>query len=788
MKSYLADGRLWRLCQKELRESLRDRRTIVTLVLMPILVYPLLSMALQRLILGTAGKTNTNTQYVIGVRDETDANIIGQALAQTQQAASSGVTSPIVIRRSEFSQAQPTDPEGGSSSTAADKTAADKTPTGATDSNSVDSNATKPTTTSSTTSSESNGEVSEERASTPPDAAFSIAIVSGISIEEALKEGQIDLAVTNAAEEIVALRRGDASVFRLQVDFRQGDLRSENALSELRRAMQLLNDQQAEVIRKRFDPRFPPAVEMTAKGTGQRADLSSTLAGVIPLVLILMTITGAVYPAIDLTAGERERGTMEAMIATPAPRFVLLLSKYVAVVTVAVLTALANLFATWVTLSVGGLGKAILGENGFSLMTLMQILPLLVIFAAFFSAILLALCSFARSFKEAQAYLIPVMLLSLGPGLITLMPGVQFTTTLGVVPLVNILLLSRDIMTGQSTLIPAFAAVFSTIIYAAATLVIASKLFGAEAATAGSQETWSDLLRRPKHQENAPEIGQLAIYLALFFPLFFVTTNLMAKLPVSRSGMLIANAVALVAMFMALPLLYSWYRNLNVGRTFRLVRAPTHATINSSQTVRLLRGVAVFVSVAFLAAGLWMVAYEALLLGDEIGLIPLSLEKSALLETAKAEFLKIPFLLILFTGAIAPAFAEEFFFRGFVISAFLTKLSPPRAVIYSAILFGLFHVITGSTLSLERFAPTAILGLALGTLAVTTRSLWPGILLHAVHNGLMFWIGRIPEEKLTEMFGSDSRHLPWIWFVGGILSIVVGFVVLFLATRTSSKE
>lgn len=782
MKSYLADGRLWRLCQKELRESLRDRRTIVTLVLMPILVYPLLSMALQRLILGTAGKSNTNTQYVIGVRSDAEANVIGQALAQTQEAASTGTVSPIVIRRTEINL--PTAAANlDSSSGNAEKQNGPTPPEG--QGKTIDDSQQPP----GSNPAQAGADPASEQSSAKPDAAFSIAIVNGISIETALKEGQIDLAITSATEDVVTLRRGDAAVYRFEVDFRQSDLRSETALSELRRAMQLLNDQQSEVIRKRFDPRFPPAVEMVAKGTGERADLSSTLAGVIPLVLILMTITGAVYPAIDLTAGERERGTMEAMIATPAPRFVLLLSKYVAVVTVAVLTALANLFATWVTLSVGGLGKAILGENGFSLWTLVQILPLLVIFAAFFSAILLALCSFARSFKEAQAYLIPVMLLSLGPGLITLMPGVQFTTTLGVVPLVNILLLSRDIMMGQSTLIPAFAAVFSTIIYAAATLVIASKLFGAEAATAGSQETWSDLLRRPKHREDAPEIGQLAIYLALFFPLFFVTTNLMAKLPVSRSGMLIANAIALIAMFIVMPLLFSWYRNLNLGQTFRLGTGMGEALAGTSTTTRgFVRIVSLCISVAFMAAGLWMVAYEALLLGDELGLIPLSLEKSALLETAKAEFLKIPFPLILLTGAIAPALAEEFFFRGFVVSAFLTKLSPPRAVVYSAILFGLFHVITGSTLSLERFAPTAILGLALGTLAVTTRSLWPGILLHAVHNGLMFWIGRIPEEQLTNMFGSESRHLPWLWFVGGLLSIVVGFTVLFLATRNSSKE
>ncbi len=138
-----------------------------------------------------------------------------------------------------------------------------------------------------------------------------------------------------------------------------------------------------------------------------------------------MTITGAVYPAIDLTAGERERGTMEALIASPIPRFALLLSKYVAVITVAMLTAVANLTSMWLTLNLTGVGKILLGEQGFSPWAMLQILPLLLIFACFFSAVLLALCSFARSFKEAQAYLIPVMLVSLAPGVLSLMPGLS---------------------------------------------------------------------------------------------------------------------------------------------------------------------------------------------------------------------------------------------------------------------------------------------------------------------------------------------------------------------------
>lgn len=732
MKEYLSNGRLWRLCLKELRESLRDRRTIITLVLMPILVYPLLSMALQRLIVGGISKAEPESAFVVGTQDEVTAQRTQDLLSEANRINKTGIRSPIKITRSD----EPT---------------------------------------KSTVPSEDN---TNAIAVSADHVGFSIAIVEKVSLSSALRNAQIDLAISKVDVESMALERETTSSYQVQVEFRQGDLRSESAMSEFRRAMQLLNDNQFETVRQRLNARLPAVVQMKANGLGQRMDPAASIAGVIPLVLILMTITGAVYPAIDLTAGERERGTMEALIATPAPRFALLLSKYVAVVVVAILTALANLFATWITLSFGGLGQAIFGKQGFSLWILIQILPLLAIFAAFFSAILLALCSFARSFKEAQAYLIPVMLLSLGPGLVTLMPNVQFTTLLGIVPLINILLLSRDIMTGHSELLPAFAAVFSTIIYAGATLVIASRLFGAEAATSGSQETWAELLGRPKTTRSLPTMGELAIYLAILFPVFFITSNVGGMLELGSEAAMSFNAVLLVILFMCLPSAYAWYRRLNFPTTFRLKSISNPL---DSKGMQVARSIGFFVSVLLLSSGLWMVAFETYLLFENWSLATQLTEEQR--TNLRDTFLLIPFWLVLLTGAVVPAVAEEFFFRGFALSAFRSKLAPFRSVLCTSLLFGLFHVIGGNILSLEKLLPTIILGLALGLVAIKTNSLWPGILLHALHNGLVFGMSRIGETELTKWFGADTKHLPMLWLVGGGLSIMAGITLLLIASR-----
>ena len=240
----------------------------------------------------------------------------------------------------------------------------------------------------------------------------------------------------------------------------------------------------------------------------------------IPLILILMTITGGVYPAIDLTAGERERGTLEILMAAPVPRLSLLFAKYVAVLTVALLTALVNLSTMMVTLVVSGLGPIVF-RNGLTLEVLLSILALLVLFAGFFSAVLLALCSFARSFKEAQAYLIPLMLVSMGPGMLSLMPGIKLQGFLIIAPLINIVLLARDVLQGEANVLAASAVILSTSLYALAALALAARLFGAEAVLFTDQGTWADLWRRPAKASARATPAAALFCLALLFPAYF---------------------------------------------------------------------------------------------------------------------------------------------------------------------------------------------------------------------------------------------------------------------------
>ncbi len=405
-------GRLGRLARKELTEILRDRRTIFTLVLMPLLLYPLLVLAFRVFVL-SAEIDRSPPPVVIALPPGDAARVVAHYLGEG-----------LPERRIEY----------------------------------------KP-----------------ERD----------------DLEDDVRAGRVDLALRPRPGAPLAFQPRREFAFDCDLIYRDDSAYARDAVGYLRRVCAAANGHvmqellQARGLRQRPDPLRLADAPLSAD---RAAGLS--LAVFVPLVLILMTITGAVYPAIDLTAGERERGTLEILVAAPIPRMSVLFGKYVAVLTVAVLTALVNLTAMTISILLSGQTEKVFGAGGLSVLTLLEVFALVLLFAAFFSAVLLVLTSFARSFKEAQAYLIPLMLLSLAPGVAGLMPGLVLAGPLAVVPLLNIVLLARDLLLGVAHPVSACVVVASTAAYAAAALYLAARLFGAEAVLYTEAASWGGLFRR----------------------------------------------------------------------------------------------------------------------------------------------------------------------------------------------------------------------------------------------------------------------------------------------------
>ena len=111
-------------------------------------------------------------------------------------------------------------------------------------------------------------------------------------------------------------------------------------------------------------------------------------------------------------------------------------------------------------------------------------------------------------------------------------------------------------------------------------------------------------------------------------------------------------------------------------------------------------------------------------------------------------------------------------------------MSPFRTVLITAFLFGLFHVLTGNALLVERFIPSTLMGLIIGWVAYQTQSVLPGIVIHFVHNGLLNTVLYYQEQLSFLGEGFDNQaHLPPLWLGIACVLVLTGAALVWLSNR-----
>jgi sodium transport system permease protein len=211
--------------------------------------------------------------------------------------------------------------------------------------------------------------------------------------------------------------------------------------------------------------------------------------GIIGYMVILLCLTGGMYPAMDLTAGEKERGTMETILSSPIPRLDLVLGKFFLVLTASLVTAALSVLSMGVSFwGMKHVKSLNLGNSPGAAEMQLQIGPQAVIsvflmalpLAVLFSAGLIAISLFAKSYKEAQSYVSPLMILVILPAVASMLPGIELTSKLALIPILNVSLLCKELVAG--TYHWNFIAIIfsSTCVYAAIALFLAVKMFQRE--------------------------------------------------------------------------------------------------------------------------------------------------------------------------------------------------------------------------------------------------------------------------------------------------------------------
>jgi len=471
----------------------------------------------------------------------------------------------------------------------------------------------------------------------------------------------------------------------------------------------------------------------------------------LPFVALIWALTGAFYPAVDLCAGEKERGTLETLLSSPASRGEIVWGKFLTVMSFSLLTSLFNLvsMALTATFLVGQMGK------GGGLASQLGVPPLAAIgwlvattvpVAAFFSALALAVASFARSSKEGQYYLMPLLLVMLPLMMLSLLPGSDLTLGSSLIPVTGPMLMSRALIEGRY--LEALAAVPPVLLVATLGSLFAIRWtidqFNNEAVMFRESERWNLwlVLRQViRDRELRPTYGQAMLCAVILLVLRFFVTVTTPTMPKSWEWFATSTVNGLTAYVLVPPLLM----------TLLLTRSPTAAL-----SLRAPRWY-VWPAMALLAVAIHPACQE---LGRFVRFLypigPELLEQTRRLESLLAAAPSLVHVLLVL--AFVPAVCEEVAFRGFILNGFRSRGSEWMAILLSAAFFGAVHGLIQQSLT------AAVLGVLLGYVAVRSGSVWPGMLLHGFHNGLQLSLGLTVEDWFPDAVESN----PWLSRVASI--------------------
>jgi sodium transport system permease protein len=642
---------------KELRETLRDRRTLVVMVLFPLVVYPLVSLLMAQVMTSHTARSEAHLSRVA---------VVGPpALAD-----------PVRAR------------------------------------------------------------LRADARSFAPDALGDSARVDQAADLRAVEAGAID-----AVAEVAAGAGGVTHV----------DLVYDEARDESRQAQFRVGD----VLGGVLAPGCSKLFTLEERNVAPRARVGGyVLSKLLPLVVVVMIMLGAFYPAIDITAGERERGTLETILSAPVSRFDLMTGKVIAVATLSTVTGLLNMTSMSLTMIEGirlvGATSPVAIPWTRAASTLVVVVP-----AAFlFGAVMVAIGAMARSFKEAQTLLTPVYFLCFTPSLIAGLGDWELGGAAALVPGVNVTLLARDLILGKATLGASLLVVASTLAFGALALHLAARLYDSERLLAADEGALPLLawVRRLVGLDGgaapAPLAGPNPAHALALFGIGFLL--LLVGGVALRRHLTLSILVSQWGFMLGLVALYARSIGRPLGEVLRLRRVPARALAGAT-----LVGLSAWVVLGMLAQ--WFMRP------------PRELEESLrhlVVPNDGARGIGLTILLV----AMTPAICEEALFRGAILRGFSARLPRLTSAVLTGVLFGLYH------LDLWRLLPTAILGVGLSLIALETGSIIPAMLAHFLNNACLIVLAYLGRDDVAA--AAPSRPAQAALFAGGLAVLAAGAALL----------
>ncbi len=477
---------------------------------------------------------------------------------------------------------------------------------------------------------------------------------------------------------------------------------------------------------------------------------------ILPFVVLIWALTGAFYPAIDLCAGEKERGTLETLLCSPAERSEIVWGKLLTIMTFSIATSVLNLASMGLTgtfiisrvSEFGGASPLAIGTPpvGAVVWLLLALIPL----SALFSAVSLAIAAFAKSSKEGQYYLMPVLMITLPLMMIPMMPSTELDLGMSFIPVTGVMLLLQALIEGEylEALRFVLPVLGVTAVCCGLALRWAIDQFNNESVLFRESEQWGLgiwLVHLVRDRRETPTLSA-AILCGFLLLLIRFFASFLFGMPESWNGFATMTVVSLV-LCIALP----------------AVIMAMLLTRNPAKTLLLQRPRADVLPMAVLLAVVLHPANMALaqLVQKIYPYSPDILNQLQALEFLLAD---APHLgALLFTLALTPAICEELAFRGYILSGLRHVGHKWAAIFVTSVFFGAAHMI------LQQSLTASVVGMVLGYLAIQTGSLLPCILFHGVHNSLSLvlafsvpaWIERYPNLRVVFPEGESGTIYHW---------------------------
>lgn len=300
-----------------------------------------------------------------------------------------------------------------------------------------------------------------------------------------VREGDIEAAVVLPASGLS--NEGDVPEIEVLVNES-----SEHSSTAGRRVRSALLDWREAIAKERIEDLGAPETvikpfEILRSNVATGEQMTGQFLGMLlPYIMILLTMQGAIYPAIDLTTGEKERSTLETLLASAATRLEIVLGKYFTVMTASLVSATMALISMAFVIGFGFTSfDTPNGQDlGFALsvspLAISLALAMMIPLAALFSSLLMTIAIFAKSNREAQSYLVPLMMAVIVPAMMSMISTTGVSSNQAWIPVLNVSLVMKEILSGNIDWPLIGTALFSTTLYALAGIFVTMRVFQRE--------------------------------------------------------------------------------------------------------------------------------------------------------------------------------------------------------------------------------------------------------------------------------------------------------------------